>query len=120
MRSFDFLDNDNEEAEAKESLMNTAVIRDMLNMMIRYQKTIVNPTERFKLLCVSLALITFIESDEHGSYICFIMSYLKQLITFAKGEYGKIEELEPDDCIRNMDVMQQQCSVVKILKAPKP
>lgn len=117
IEGFDFPDNDNEEAEAKESMMNTAVIRDLLNMMIRYQKTIVNPTERFKLLCVSLVLAAFIESDEHCSYICFIMSYLKQLITFAKGEYGIIEELEPDDCISNMDVVQQRCSVVKILKA---
>lgn len=115
--AFDFIVDETDEAEAKESMMNAAVIRDLLNMMIRYQKIIVNPTERFKLLCVSLILATFIESEEHRCYIRFIMSFLKQLINFAKGEYDKIEELEPNDCIKNMTVVQRRCDIVKILKA---
>lgn len=115
--AFDFIVDDTDEAEAKESMMNAAVIRDLLNMMIRYQKMIVNPSERFKLLCVSLVLATFIESEEHRCYIRFIMSFLKQLINFAKGDYGKIEELVPNDCIKDMEVVQQRCDIVKILKA---
>ena len=98
-------------------MMNAAVIRDLLNMMIRFQKTIVQPTERFRLLCVSLALATLIESVEHQCYIRFLMSFLKQLICFAKGDYAKIEELQPEECIAEMKVVQQRCSVVKILKA---
>lgn len=115
--AFDFMLDDTEEAEAKESMMNTAVVRDLLNMMIRYQKTIVNPTERFKLLCVSLILATLIESEEHQFYIGFTMSFLKQLVNFAKGDYVKIEELKPNDSIKDMAVVQQRCDIVKILKA---
>lgn len=117
IEGFNFEGFDNEESEAKESMMNAAVIRDLLNMMIRFQKTIVKPTERFRLLCVSLALATLIESDEHQSYLRFLMSFLKQLICFAKGDYAKIEELQPEECIAQMKVVQQRCGIVKILKA---
>ena len=114
---FNFEGYDNEDAEAKESMMNTAIIRDLLNMMIRYQKTIVQPTERYRLLCVSLALATLIDSPAHQSYIRFIMSYLKQLLNFARGDYDKIEELKPDESIKDLNVVKQRCIVVQVLKA---
>ena len=113
---FDFEDYDNEEVEAKETMMNTAVIRDLLNMMVRYQKMVVNPIERFKLLCVSLVVATLIEAEEHQRYIRFIMAYLKQLLYFVKGDYAKIKDLEPDESILDLCVVKQRCDVIKILK----
>ena len=114
---FDFEGYDTEEDADNSSMLDTAAIRDLLNMMVRYQKTIVVPTERFRLLSVSLAMATLIEAHEHQAYIRFIMSYLKQLIRFAKGEYEKIDVIVPDSSISNIGLVQQRCDVIKILKA---
>jgi len=117
IEGFNFEGYDQEDAEPKESMMNTGTIRDLLNMMIRFQKTIIHPVERFRLLCVSLTIATLIEAEEHQSYIRFLLAYLRQLICFAKGDYSHIVELVPDGNIADIDVVQQRCQVVKILKA---
>lgn len=114
---FNFEDYGTEDGADATLMLNTAEIRNLLDMMVRYQKTIVQPTERFRLLSVSLAIATLIEASEHQAYIRFIMSYLKQLIRFAKGEYEKIDNLVPDSSISNIGLVQQRCNVVKILKA---
>ena len=103
--------------EAKTTMLNEGSIRDLIRMMLRYQKTIVSPTERFKTLCVLKVLACLINSEEQLSYIVFIMDYLKQLILFVKGEYGKIRELEPAAGFENIDVVKVRCDIVKILKA---
>ena len=106
-----------EEEEVKENILNTPVIRDLLNMLIRYQKTIVQPTERFKALCVSNILATLIGSQEHMDYTGFMMEYLKQLIYFAKDEYDKIGVITASEKLNNVDVVKTKCDVVRILKA---
>lgn len=116
IEGFNFEGYNSEDADEKESMMTTGAIRDLLNMMIRYQKTIVQPVERFRTLCVSWAIATLIASEGHQSYIKFLMSYLKQLINFAKGDYEKIEELSPDTNIANVDVVQQRCNLVRVLR----
>ncbi len=116
IEGFNFDAYEKEEAET-ESMLNAAVIRDVLNMMIRYQKSIVQPMERFKALSISMVLATLIGSSEHQAYVGFIMSYLKQLIHFARGTYAEIEELAPDNSIADLDLVKHRCNVVKILKA---
>ena len=103
--------------DAKKTMLNEGSIRDLMRMMIRYQKTVVNPKERFKVLCVLKIMATLINSEEYQSYIGFIAEYLKQLIHFAKGDYNFIKELEPAQGFEGIDVVQTRCNIVKILKA---
>ena len=65
--------------DAKKTMLNEGSIRDLMRMMIRYQKTVVNPKERFKVLCVLKIMACLIGSEEYQSYIGFIADYLKQL-----------------------------------------
>lgn len=116
IEGFNFEGYDNEDADEKESMMTTGAIRDLLNMLVRYQKTIVQPVERFRTLCVSWAIATLIASEGHQSYIKFLISYLKQLINFAKGDYEKIEALSPDANIADVEVVQQRCTLVRVLR----
>lgn len=115
IEGFDFMGY--EEEQIKENILNTPVIRDLLNMLIRYQKTIVQPTERYKVLCVSSILATLIGSQEHMDYAGFMMDYLKQLIYFAKDEYDKIDDVAATENLSSIDVVKTRCDVVRILKA---
>lgn len=103
--------------EAKKTMLNEGSIRDLIRMMIRYQKTVVSPTERFRVLCILKIMACLIDSEEYVSYISFIMDYLKQLILFAKGDYNVIEEIEPAHGFENIDVVKVRCDIVRILKA---
>lgn len=104
-------------SEAKAMMLNASVIRDLIVMMVRYQKTIENPSERFRVLCISKILAKLIDSDEHLSYISFVMDYLKQLIHFTRGNYDAIEEIVPAKEIQDIDVVKLRCDIVKILRA---
>lgn len=103
--------------DAKTTMLNEGSIRDLIRMMVHYQKTVVNPSERFRVLCVLKILATLIGSEEYKSYIGFIMEYLKQLIHFAKGNYERIEELVPAHGFENVDAVKLKCDIVRILKA---
>ena len=103
--------------EAKKTMLNEGSIRDLIRMMIRYQKTVVSPTERFRVLCILKIMACLIDSEEYVSYISFIMDYLKQLILFAKGDYNVIEEIEPAHGFEDIDVVKVRCDIVRILKA---
>ncbi|MBQ8959209.1 MAG: ATP-binding protein [Bacteroidales bacterium] len=103
--------------DAKKTMLNEGSIRDLMRMMIQYQKTVVNPKERFKVLCVLKIMASLINSEEYQSYIGFIAEYMKQLIRFAKGDYNLIKELEPAQGFEGIDVVETRCNIVKILKA---
>ncbi len=103
--------------EAKKTMLNEGSIRDLIRMMIRYQKTVVSPTERFRVLCILKIIAHLIDSEEYVSYIGFIMEYLKQLILFAKGDYNAIKTIEPAHGFEDIDVVKTRCNIVRILKA---
>lgn len=103
--------------DAKTTMLNEGSIRDLIRMLLHYQKTIVNPSERFKVLCVLKTMACLINSEEYVLYIGFIIEYLKQLILFAKGNYDKIRELEPASNFNEVDVVRLKCDIVRILKA---
>ena len=103
--------------EAKKTMLNEGSIRDLIRMMIRYQKTVVSPTERFRVLCILKIIAHLIDSEEYVSYIGFIMEYLKQLILFAKGDYNAIKAIEPAHGFEDIDVVKTRCNIVRILKA---
>ena len=104
-------------SEAKALMLNASVISDLIVMMIRYQKTIENPSERFKVQCISKILAKLIDSEEHLSYISFVMDYFKQLIHFTRGNYESIKEITPPKDMEDVDVVRLRCDIVKILHA---
>ena len=104
-------------SEAKAMMLNSSVISDLIVMMIRYQKTLENPSERFKVLCISKILSQLIDSKEHLSYISFVMDYFRQLIHFTRGNYESIKEITPPKGMEDIDVVKRRCDIVKILRA---
>lgn len=114
IKGFDFPED---EQESTPSVLDFQSIFYLLNMMIRYQKTIANPKERFGVLCISKVMATLIGSKDYQAYIGFVMDYLKQLARFAKGECDKIMELNPDLRIGNLPIVKQRCNIVRILQA---
>lgn len=104
-------------SEVKAMMLNSSVISDLIVMMIRYQKTLENPSDRFKVLCVSKILSKLIDSKEHLSYISFVMDYFKQLINFTRGNYESIKEITPPKDMEDVDVVKLRCDIVKILRA---
>ena len=102
---------------AKKTMLNEGCITDLIRMMLRYQKTVVSPTERFKVLCVLKVMAALIDSKESQSYIGFIMDYLKKLVLFVKGSYNKISELSPASGFEDVEVVKTRCNIVKILMA---
>ena len=115
IESFDF-ENDDRNVVRK-PILNTAIIKELLSIMIRYQRSIIQPAERFRVLCYCKIMAALIRSKEHLEYVSFIMSYFKQLLCFAKSDGGKIEELEVVPELEGIDVVRQRCNIVKTLKA---
>lgn len=115
IESFDF-ENDERNVN-KKSVFNKAIVREFLSIMIRYQKSIIQPAERFRVLCYCKILAALIQSKEHLDYISFVISYFKQLLCFAKSDGGRIEELEVVPELEGIDVVMQRCNIVKILRA---
>ncbi len=103
--------------EAKTTMLNEGSILDLIRMLLHYQKTIVNPSERFRVLCVIKIMACLINSDECQKYVAFVMEYLKQLILFAKGNYDQVKELHPAQGFENVNVVKLKCDIVRILKA---
>ena len=98
-------------------MLNEGSIRDLIRMMIRYQKTIVNPTERFRVLCVLKIMASLINAENYVAYIGFLMDYMRQLILFAKGDYNNIKEIELAQGLEDLGVVKTRCDIVRILKA---
>lgn len=115
IESFDF-ENDERNVN-KKSVFNKAIVREFLSIMIRYQKSIIQPAERFRVLCYCKILAALIQSKEHLDYVSFVISYFKQLLCFAKSDGGRIEELEVVPELEGVDVVMQRCNIVKILRA---
>lgn len=103
--------------EAKSTMLNEGSISDLIRMLIHYQRTIVNPSERFRVLCILKTMACLINSEEYMAYIGFTVEYLKQLIHFVKGNYDRIRELEPASSFSDVEVVKLKCNIVRILKA---
>ena len=115
IESFDF-ENDERNVN-KKSVFNKAIVREFLSIMIRYQKSIIQPAERFRVLCYCKIMAALIQSKEHLDYVSFVISYFKQLLCFAKSDGSRIEELEVVPELEGIDVVRQHCNIVKILRA---
>lgn len=115
IESFDF-ENDERNVN-KKSVFNKAIVRELLSIMIRYQKSIIQPAERFRVLSYCKIMAALIQSKEHLDYVSFVISYFKQLLCFAKSDGSRIEELEVVPELEGIDVVRQHCNIVKILRA---
>ena len=115
IESFDF-ENDERNVN-KKSVFNKAIVREFLSIMIRYQKSIIQPAERFRVLSYCKIMAALIQSKEHLDYVSFVISYFKQLLCFAKSDGSRIEELEVVPELEGVDVVRQHCNIVKILRA---
>lgn len=116
IKGFDFPEDEDDVTTAI-SLLDPQSIHTLLDMMIRYQKTISKPTERFKVLCMTKSVAALVGASDYQDYIGFDMDYLKQLVLFAKGDVERMEMLHPEGKTAELDIVKQRCDIVRILQA---
>ena len=80
-----------EEDEAPVTILNQQLIKTIYRLLTLIQQySVSNPTERYKILCVSQMLASLIGYENDAAYISFLAEYLENLVRFARNEYDDI------------------------------
>jgi len=106
-----------EKKTKKSDTLNSGVVKEICRMLVGYQHTLTQPSERYKILCVARILSELVGNQSDSQYINLISDYLEDLVLFAKGEIDKMQPLIPDASISDLDSVQRKMDIVKILKA---
>lgn len=106
-----------EEDEAPVTILNQQLIKTIYRLLTLIQQySVSNPTERYKILCVSQMLASLIGYENDAAYISFLAEYLENLVRFARNEYDDITmpsftmEEKPESVVRRENI-------ISILKA---
>lgn len=111
-----------EEDSAKLTVILTAqLVKAIYRLLVFSQQYCVsNPTDRYKILCISQMFATLIGKEDDVAYIEFLAEYLENLVRFAKSEYDDIEvpsmamEQKTDGIVRR----EQIISILKAYGSP--
>ena len=105
-----------EPEEDNEDTLSAGTIKEIYRMLVSCQKLLPQPSERFKMLCVSRIMAELIGDSRDSGYIKFLSKYLNSLVYFAKGEYDKINLPVPDPEYYDLEQVRQRTKVIEILK----
>ena len=107
----DFGSGNNSQESLSEALVNI-----MARCLFNYQKGMIKPSQRYKVLVQALFLATITGDDDTAAYIDFAKDYLRALVTFANG--GEINELaaKSDDKFANAESTLQRIAIVNLLR----
>lgn len=112
--------DEDEEEEAAEGL-DRRPLRELARMMAAHQRTLTNPTERLKILCIARIMVETIsenDNDKAGAlYLEFLSNYLKNLIYFARGDEDRGLELTADERLAGNARIDRRIDTIKILDA---
>lgn len=97
--------------------LNYGMLKELCRMLVSYQKTLSQPSERYRILCVAKILCELNPNDADYSYIDFLSNYLENLVYFAKGDISKIKDLIPSMDFEDNPAVRRRMSVSSILKA---
>jgi hypothetical protein len=70
--------------------------------------------ERYKILCVTRMLSTFIQQDEDAKYIAFLQCYLKNLAFFARSTKA-VSPVEAESSLADLPQIQLREKILRIL-----
>lgn len=99
------------------TILSSQLIKTIYRLLVLCQQYYIsNPTDRYKILCVSQMLATLINNEDDSRYIEFLAEYLENLVRFAKSEYNDIEVPSlPTEQTSQSVVSKKQ--IISILKA---
>lgn len=107
-----------EEGESKSTaILTPQLVKAIYRLLVFSQQYCVsNPTDRYKILCVSQMLATLIGKEDDVVYIEFLAEYLENLVRFAKSEYDDMEV--PSMAVeQKTDGIVRREQIISILKA---
>lgn len=113
--SFASVDN-NQDVNEDQDLLSEALVNVMARCLFGYQKGMLKPSQRYKVLVQALFLATITGDDDTAAYIDFAKNYLRALVTFAGN--GEINELmtKSDDKFAHAESTSQRIAIVKLLR----
>ena len=96
--------------------LSPAVIRLLLRQVFEYQKTLLKPSDRFRLLANANVMAELVGDEVSSSYIRFARTYLRALVQFVRKEDLGSVRLVPDEEYKNAKSTLIRLSVIELLK----
>jgi hypothetical protein len=93
------------------------LVRGLARLLFRYQRTLGQVAERFRVLCVCRILSAMTEDADAAEYIGVSCDYLRDLVHFSAGRIDKIKSLEPNEVLAGEPAIAQRMEVIRILQA---
>ena len=101
---------------ATTATLNPAVLMLLIRFIYRHQKTVLKPSDKFRLLANATVMATIIDEPVTVSYLRFAATYLRALVRFACDEDISEISLQPDDEYKGATSTLIRLSVVQLLK----
>lgn len=92
-------------------------IKSLCLMLVKHQRVLAQPSDRYKLLCVARILAELIDNRQDSEYIEFISDYLENLVHFAKGNYDNLFKLHPSVEFAQEEGVGRRMQIIDILMA---
>ena len=103
--------------EDRDDTLATGTVKELCRMMVSCQRSLPQPSERYRMLCVAKILAEMTASPEDAGYIDFVSDYLEDLVLFAKGDYAKMRTPVPDAAVASLEPVRLRMAIVEILSA---
>ena len=105
-----------EEEKEEIGTLSAETIKMLCRTLSVYQKHLLKPSERYRILCAIRILAEMTKNTEDAKYARFLSEYMENLVSFARSEYDKIRLMEYDSEDEPESVARRK-RVVQILKA---
>ncbi len=98
------------------NVLSESFIRGLCRLLFAYQRTVVQASERFRILCQCRILSVLCEDQVARDYIEVSYSYLKNLVHFAEGHLENIKPLDVPPSLLEVPAIRRRKEIVEILK----
>lgn len=96
--------------------LSPAIIRLLLRQIFDYQKTLLKPSERFRVLSNANVMAELVDDELSASYIRFARTYLRALVQFVHEENFDAVQLIPDQEYKDATSTLIRMTVIDLLK----
>ncbi|MBQ9470411.1 MAG: putative DNA binding domain-containing protein, partial [Bacteroidales bacterium] len=101
---------------AQWATIDTRLVQGLSRLLLRYQRSLVQASERFRVLCVCRILAAMTTDTVAADYIAVACDYLRNLMLFSSGHIDKIKPLEPDANLAAEPGIARRMGIVRILQ----
>lgn len=98
------------------SVLDGACVKGLARFLYRYQRSLGQAAERFRVLCVCRILSVLTGDSDAADYIAVSCDYLRCLMLFSMGQIEKIKPLEAEGPLSEMPGIIRRKEIVRILR----